>query len=94
MRPIQKFADELNKFSAVEVDGQYPDISLSLKMLKDISKLRIESDKAVQTTEPETKKPVVPEAKPVKSEPEPDAPDVKPAKPEPEPANKAAPAKK
>ncbi len=52
--------EELDKFSAIKIHGQFPDISLSLKMLKDISKLRIEGDKAMQTSEPEpeTKKPV------------------------------------
>lgn len=53
------FIAELDKFSAIKIHGQFPDISLSLKMIKDISKLRIESDKAtLPTTEPETKKPV------------------------------------
>lgn len=44
-----RFAEELDKFAAIKLDSQYPDISLSLKMLKDISKLRIEADKALQT---------------------------------------------
>jgi uroporphyrin-III C-methyltransferase len=53
------FIAELDKFSAIKIHGQFPDISLSLKMIKDISKLRIEADKAtLPTTEPETKKPV------------------------------------
>lgn len=93
----QKFTSELDKFSAIEIDSQYPDISLSLKMLKDISKLRIESDKAAQTTEPEDKKNVVQDIKPAKSESEAEskkslAPDEMPSKPE--PAVKAVPAKK
>ncbi len=54
----QSFAEELDKFSAIKIASQFPDISLSLKMLRDISKLRIEADKAMQTSEPESKKPV------------------------------------
>jgi uncharacterized protein HemX len=61
------FTQELEKFTAVEIRSQFPDISLSLKMLKDISKLRIETDKAQQVTE-EPKKPVVEELKPEKTE--------------------------
>lgn len=45
------FIAELDKFSAIKIHGDFPDISLSLKMLKDISKLRIEADKATPTTE-------------------------------------------
>jgi len=39
---------ELDRFKAVKIHSQFPDISLSLKMLRDISKLRIETDKAIQ----------------------------------------------
>jgi len=61
----RNFIEELDKFSAIKIHGQFPDISLSLKMIKDISKLRIEADKAtLPSTEPETKKPVE-EVKPV-----------------------------
>jgi uncharacterized protein HemX len=52
------FAEELDKFSAIKIQSQFPDISLSLKMLRDISKLRIETDKALETTDAEPKKPV------------------------------------
>jgi uncharacterized protein HemX len=52
------FAEELDKFSAIKIQSQFPDISLSLKMLRDISKLRIETDKALESTETEPKKPV------------------------------------
>ncbi len=37
---------ELDKLAAVKIRSQYPDISRSLKMLRDIAKLRIETDKA------------------------------------------------
>ncbi len=43
----EHFIAELDKLSGVKLRSQYPDISYSLKMLKDISKLRIETDKAV-----------------------------------------------
>lgn len=59
-------SEELDKFSAVKIHGQFPDISLSLKMIKDISKLRIEGDKAAQPAE--TEKPAE-EAKPTKPMP-------------------------
>jgi uncharacterized protein HemX len=39
------FMAELERLNAVNMHSQYPDISLSLKMLKDITKLRIEADK-------------------------------------------------
>ncbi|MCK4842568.1 MAG: uroporphyrinogen-III C-methyltransferase [Methylococcales bacterium] len=40
------FLTELDKLKAIEIRSQFPDISQSLKMLKDITKLRIEVDKA------------------------------------------------
>ncbi|GAB6142384.1 uroporphyrinogen-III C-methyltransferase [Methylosoma difficile] len=40
--------EELSRFSQVKINSQFPDISLSLKMLKDITKLRLEVDKAIQ----------------------------------------------
>lgn len=52
--------EELDKFSAVKIHGQFPDISLSLKMIKDISKLRIEADKATQPSTTENTKAVEP----------------------------------
>jgi len=42
----EHFAAELDKLSGVKLRSKYPDISNSLKLLKDISKLRIETDKA------------------------------------------------
>ncbi|MDP3839983.1 MAG: uroporphyrinogen-III C-methyltransferase, partial [Methylococcales bacterium] len=51
------FIAELDKYSAIKIHGDFPDISLSLKMLKDISKLRIEADKAeIQPAQTEVKK--------------------------------------
>jgi uroporphyrin-3 C-methyltransferase/uroporphyrinogen III methyltransferase/synthase len=43
----QKFINELNRLSETKIRGHFPDISASLKMLRDITKLRIESDKAM-----------------------------------------------
>ena len=43
----EQFLTELDKLSGVQIRVQFPDVSLSSKMLKDIGKLRIESDKAV-----------------------------------------------
>ena len=55
------FIAELDRFNAIKIHSQFPDISSSLKMLRDISKLRIESDKAMppaETVPPvESKKP-------------------------------------
>lgn len=45
------FLAELNKFSAIKITSQFPDISLSLKMIRDITKLRIETDKAMDPAE-------------------------------------------
>ncbi len=55
---------ELDRFNAIKIHSQFPDISLSLKMLRDISKLRIETDKAIQPAE--TAKPDQ-EAKPIQA---------------------------
>ncbi len=41
------FSEELDRLGAIQIRGQFPDISGSLKMLRDISKLRIENDKAL-----------------------------------------------
>nr|WP_305891397.1 uroporphyrinogen-III C-methyltransferase [Methylomonas sp. SURF-1] len=46
------FAVELDKLAGVQIRSQYPDVSASLKLLKDISKLRIETDKAVFNNPP------------------------------------------
>lgn len=63
----QQFATELKQLSATKLNAQMPDISLSLKMLRDITKLRIETDKALPTTvlEMKTEQPKVEEVKPV-----------------------------
>ncbi len=47
-----QFIVELDKLSSVQLKSQYPDISASLSLLKNISKLRIETDKAVQPDAP------------------------------------------
>ncbi len=47
----KSFASELNKLKDTEVQSELPDISLSLKMLRDISKLRIETDKALDDSD-------------------------------------------
>jgi uncharacterized protein HemX len=52
------FLGELNRFGAVKITSQFPDISLSLKMLRDITKLRLEIDKGALS----------PEAMPTKTE--------------------------
>jgi uncharacterized protein HemX len=73
------FAEELDKFSAVEIHSQFPDISKSLKMLRDISKLRIETDKAQQQPPESAPKQPVEEIKPVeKNEPQKTIEDIKP----------------
>jgi uncharacterized protein HemX len=43
--------DELNRLSAIKIRNQFPDMSLSFKMLRDISKLRLEADKGMKTEE-------------------------------------------
>jgi uncharacterized protein HemX len=60
----EQFIVELDKLSGVQLKSQYPDISNSLKLLKNISKFRVETDKAL---EPETK-PVEPPAAPANPE--------------------------
>ncbi len=45
------FTKELDKLSAVQIRAQFPDIGKSLKMLRDIVKLRIETDKSLQDPE-------------------------------------------
>ncbi len=39
---------ELNRLKAIQIRSNFPDISRSLKMLRDIAKLRLEADKAMQ----------------------------------------------
>jgi len=48
----KNFAAELDKLSSVQLHSQYPDVSGSLKLLKDISKLRLETDKAILNDAP------------------------------------------
>ncbi|MFK5950642.1 MAG: uroporphyrinogen-III C-methyltransferase [Methylococcales bacterium] len=58
---------ELKKLSVIQLRTQFPDISQSLKMIKDITKLRIETDKAQVWV---TKKPVLKQLKkPIISKP-------------------------
>jgi len=45
-KSAKNFHAELDRLNAILLQSQFPDISQSLKMLKDITKLRIESDKA------------------------------------------------
>jgi len=56
------FIAELERLSNIKIRSQFPDISASLKMLRNISKLRIETDKAMEPAETiapvETDKPV------------------------------------
>lgn len=44
----KRFIGELDKLAGIKIRSQFPDISLSLKMLRDITKLRIETDKSLQ----------------------------------------------
>ncbi|MGR8979176.1 MAG: uroporphyrinogen-III C-methyltransferase [Gammaproteobacteria bacterium] len=72
----RKFISELDRFNAIKIRSHFPDISKSLKMLRDISKLRIETDKALQPL-PETEPPAAPASSPVPATapvPEPTAP--------------------
>jgi len=46
------FIAELDKLAGIQIRSQYPDVSTSLKMLKDIGKLRIETDKVVFSNPP------------------------------------------
>jgi uncharacterized protein HemX len=52
------FVTELNRFGAIKLRSHFPDISLSLKMLKDITKLRSETDKALDFGTDDAAKPV------------------------------------
>ena len=51
-KATDQFVGELDKLAKVQIRSQYPDVSTSLKMLKDIGKLRIETDKAVFNNPP------------------------------------------
>ena len=50
------FLAEFDKLTQIRMRSQFPDISLSLKMLRDITKLRIETDKALSDTSAVNKK--------------------------------------
>jgi uroporphyrin-3 C-methyltransferase len=71
------FIAELDKFNAIKIRSHFPDISLSLKMLRDITKLRLEADKAMSPAE--------------KAKPEQGSKPIEPAKPS-EPADSTKPA--
>jgi uncharacterized protein HemX len=43
-----QFISELSRLQSIKLRSQLPDISLSLKMLRDVTKLRVETDKALQ----------------------------------------------
>jgi uncharacterized protein HemX len=53
-----KFIAELDRFNGIKIRSQFPDISLSLKMLRDIAKLRLEADKAMPSAEKVKSEPV------------------------------------
>jgi uroporphyrin-3 C-methyltransferase/uroporphyrinogen III methyltransferase/synthase len=65
--------DELNRLALIKIRGQYPDISLSHKMLRDITKLRLETDKGqnpnkiTETAEPNSSKPISEPSTPVEA---------------------------
>ncbi len=67
----QQFIAELQQLNATKLNAQMPDISLSLKMLRDITKLRIETDKAMPPVdlEPKIERPKAEEPKPATVEP-------------------------
>jgi uncharacterized protein HemX len=46
----EQFIAELDKLAGIQIHAQYPDVSTSLKMLKDIGRLRVETDKALITS--------------------------------------------
>jgi len=48
---FENFIAELDRFTNIKIHSQFPDISSSLKMLRDITKLRIETDKAMEPAE-------------------------------------------
>jgi uncharacterized protein HemX len=55
------FAKELDTLNATPIRGQFPDISQSLKMLRNIVKLRIDTDKTVASSKPkQSDKPKMP----------------------------------
>ena len=57
----KKFAEEIARLQTIKLRSQLPDISLSLKMLRDVTKLRIETDKALATDEKPVQQEIPPE---------------------------------
>ena len=49
-KEMERFSAALTKLTDVKIRSEFPDISLSLKMLRDITKLRVETDKALSGT--------------------------------------------
>ncbi len=52
----KQFLGEVSRLQDVKLRSQLPDISLSLKMLRDVSKLRVETDKAMDNSDEEAAK--------------------------------------
>lgn len=69
----QKFIGELDRIYAIKIRSHFPNISSSLKMLRDITKLRIEADKAMPPSAAESseKAPAVIPATPPSAAPAP-----------------------
>lgn len=83
----RKFVGELDRFLAINIRSHFPDISTSLKLLRDITKLRVETDKVLQAAPAE--KPKAPEANPLPEAPAAVTPPPAPAAPaQPEPTKK------
>lgn len=84
----RQFIAELDRFLAINIRSHFPDISPSLKLLRDITKLRVETDKALQSAPSEN--PKTPELKPlpVPTEPAPPSPPAQTAPVQPEPTKK------
>ncbi|PPC90580.1 MAG: enzyme of heme biosynthesis [Methylobacter sp.] len=80
----ESFAQELKKLSGNQLRGQLPDISQSLKMLRDITKLRIETDKAMEPTGSKAEAP-----QPPAEQAAPEQPATETKTPEQSPANQA-----
>ena len=49
------FSNELEQLKKIKIRSNFPDISQSLKMLRNISKLRLETDKALSKQAPSVK---------------------------------------
>ena len=46
---FERFSGEISRLQAIKLRSQFPDISNSLKMLRDVSKLRLETDKEIES---------------------------------------------